>query len=128
MTPEQYTLLDEVFRASDDIEPASRAAFIEDRCASDPVVLDRALGMLRIAERESRDGSGSALVCGDGERLFVSSPVRSAPRRVAGFEIIREIGRGASGVVYEARQSSPRRKVAAPRYRSSMRTTAAPFS
>jgi len=42
-------------------------------------------------------------------RSFAANPGRSA---IGGFEIVREIGRGGMGIVYEAMELNPKRPVA----------------
>jgi len=44
--------------------------------------------------------------------LIADVPDEAAPERIGSFTIIREIGRGGMGVVYEAQQDYPRRRVA----------------
>ena len=46
-----------------------------------------------------------------GEPDRVPAPPES-PRSIGGFRIVRELGRGGMGIVYEAEQSEPRRRVA----------------
>ncbi len=47
-------------------------------------------------------------------RIAAGSPISAAaqPDRIGGYHILREIGRGGFGVVYEARQQRPQRRVA----------------
>lgn len=51
--------------------------------------------------------SGSAAALGD--RLWVPKP---PPTQIGAFDVVREIGRGGMGIVYEAQQKQPQRRVA----------------
>ncbi len=95
-----------IFRDVIELPPDHRAAVLEDRCGSD-VALRTLVERLILVDSDGASGHATVL----------SSRVRSRqcaanPGRVGQFEIIREIGRGGVGIVYEAQQQNPRRRVA----------------
>src|SRR6185503_13699796 len=57
-----------------------------------------------------RTGGAAALLAGAAAHEAGTRP--ALPARIGRYEITREIGRGGMGVVYEAEQDHPRRKVA----------------
>ncbi len=109
MTPEQYARLTEAFINADDLEPTARRAAIEDALADDPAVLERAVDMLDTEHRVDT-------LCG---KLDVPMATPPRPDRdpvigqtIGAYTIIRRIGQGATGAVFEAEQRSPKRCVA----------------
>lgn len=80
----------------------------------DSAALERLIGdepdAAEAASRERGQGVGDALRAA-AARLSRPAPIE-APPVVPGFEIVGEIGRGGMGVVYEAIQTHPRRRVA----------------
>lgn len=104
--------LHELFAAACDLEPAARDSFLAASCAGQPELraeLESLLGEDQVA------GAGSALLAsgawlraeavGGADRL-------AAGQRVGRYVIVREIGMGGMGRVYEAEQQEPRRRVA----------------
>ncbi|MFI4917586.1 MAG: protein kinase [Phycisphaerales bacterium JB060] len=78
-----------------DAEPAERVALLEELCAGDEALRAEVLSLL------SHDLDDGAF----GDHLPPGATL-------GGFEVLRVLGEGAMGVVYEARQQSPERSVA----------------
>ncbi|GAB4549960.1 MAG: hypothetical protein Tsb0013_11510 [Phycisphaerales bacterium] len=104
MTPEQYRTLRSVFHGAMELPEDERTAYVRTRCADDETVLGEALAML---DAESRTGDGEVDPVA---RTLGGTP--GMPDEIDGFRVVRELGSGAAGTVYEAQQRSPRRSVA----------------
>ena len=59
-----------------------------------------------------KDPSGARAVPPDDERTIGVSGPAGIPQSIAGYRILRKIGEGGMGIVYEAEQQDPRRSVA----------------
>ncbi|MCA9257288.1 MAG: serine/threonine protein kinase, partial [Phycisphaerales bacterium] len=116
MTPEQYQRVREIFHRACELDPAEQDAFLAEACDGDAVILAEVRALLTYAAdapdafRDDRVGIGRALVALD------TSPHRnhgeSLPASISGYRILRKIGEGGMGVVYEAEQQQPLRRVA----------------
>lgn len=110
MTPEQRARVRELFDRAAELPPAERGRFLDEACAGD-ASLRAEVEALLACDRELAD---------DGDRAaFLNSPVlraptarESLPERVGGYRVVRELGSGGMGTVYECEQDNPRRAVA----------------
>jgi eukaryotic-like serine/threonine-protein kinase len=112
--PERFKLIAPVLEAALELPEESRRAFLDRACAGD--------GELRaeVEDLLSADSDAGAFLDAPVDLAAVSGPPGNAekdPDRLSGttigsYRLVREIGRGGMGVVYEAEQQSPRRPVA----------------
>jgi serine/threonine protein kinase/WD40 repeat protein len=115
MTPEQFELVETLFGEACALTPRARAGFLDERC-TDPLVRAEVDQMLAIDERSGAGFSAlspppaPSLTRIDEEDALLRS--QSIPERIGRYRILRECGHGGMGIVYEAEQESPQRKVA----------------
>jgi len=117
MTDENLDRVAELLEAALKLDPADRTSFLGKECARNPTMLRRMEELIHASERGGRDFIRS-LDSDDPEGEQTAAPAESeedtgAEGRVMGdFRIIREIGSGGMGIVYEAEQVSLKRRVA----------------
>ncbi len=108
---ERYQKSVEIFDRVCDLPIGERDAYIADACGSD-AELRQAVETLLKHDSEACDAVVAA-ERGDGLRTLVESTSGVAdPVRIGKYNIVRRIGQGGMGVVFEARQDHPRRTVA----------------
>jgi predicted Ser/Thr protein kinase len=114
MGPERYALVADLLSGALDRPDAEREAFLSARCP-DPSIRAEVLDLLRV-EREGGPFSEDRVEARRRElaSLF-ETPVETGapmPDSIGSYRVIRRIGEGGMGVVFEAEQASPRRRVA----------------
>jgi eukaryotic-like serine/threonine-protein kinase len=92
MTPERWGQLKELFRAAAEHEPQQRAAFLDQACASDPV-LRAEIESLLASHDESGNFIETPVAAGAVKAIAETSFEQLAGRRVGSYRLIREIGR-----------------------------------
>jgi len=88
--------------------PESRAAELDRLCGGDGELRRAVTGLLTAFEKGSEFLAESSAPKGKADPERVAAPAA----RVGRYRIVRELGRGGMGTVYEAIQDQPRRKVA----------------
>lgn len=114
----RFREIEEVFQAVCDLDPSLRDTKLDELCGDDQQLRTSVCSMLD-ADDESHamidsdgpliGGSGLDALRGGDEPDGEDEPI---PERIGGFEILRVLGEGGMGVVYEAVQDSPKRHVA----------------
>ena len=106
MNPETWPRIRSLFGAALELAPAEREAFLAANCGGDAALLAEVRALLHA---DAEDGLATPL---DGEPGTLLAAPDLAGSTIAGFTIVRQIGAGGMGSVYEARQSRPARTVA----------------
>lgn len=118
MTAAQFERVCALFEQARALPPSRRKAMLEQACGDDPVVLNEVESLL-VHDAESTSivervdgGKARDLLAADLASHTSAEPQTQLPETIDKYRIIREIGRGGMGIVYEAEQFSPRRRVA----------------
>ena len=115
MTPEQFQRVEEVFVEACELPTERRASYLDEHCAGDGLVREEVEAMLAADEYDAPRLSSIALPRPGLETMIdgdAATRAASIPERIGRYRILRECGHGGMGVVYEAEQENPSRRVA----------------
>jgi eukaryotic-like serine/threonine-protein kinase len=111
--PDRWPSIAPILQEALELPPERRAAFLDGACAGDPDLRREIDELLRADERAGAFLDApvdlAAVVTPDEADGDVST---AAGTTIGPYRVVREIGRGGMGVVYEAEQQRPRRPVA----------------
>ncbi len=117
MTPERYQRIKEIFFAASECDGADRARLVAEACRGDSQLLIEVSELLDAPEQVGEflgqpvleSGALKSAVAGTQEGLPRATVF---PERIGQYRIVRLLGEGGMGAVYEAEQATPSRRVA----------------
>ena len=103
--------VEELFDRALDLEPPQRAAFLDEQCGGDA---DLRASVERFLDLDRRAQADASLLRSPLAKSRPPGPAPPAPpvQAIGGYRVVRVLGEGGMGTVYEAEQDSPRRLVA----------------
>jgi eukaryotic-like serine/threonine-protein kinase len=107
MTPERWERIQEIFHAAEERPEAERGPLLEELCGADAELRRDVESLLAASAGDELEQA----VAGAVEELR-REPRPAAPGWVKDYRILRRLGEGGMGLVYEAEQLNPRRTVA----------------
>jgi eukaryotic-like serine/threonine-protein kinase len=106
MPSERHARASEIFLAVCDLDARDRTTQLDRRCSDEPELRELVEGML------AAESSAHAIDRPAASQYLSVSDNVEPPRRLGPFTILGELGRGGMGIVYEAQQEHPERRVA----------------
>ncbi len=104
----RFQRLKELFSEARERPADARRPWLEAACGDDRELLDEALALLASDEADDDDALAASLA-GDGHR---DAPAPGMPEQLGRYTLVRVVGHGGMGTVWEARQDAPKRRVA----------------
>ena len=105
-----FDRLNQLFESACDLQGEARERFITTECGDDVEMASELRALLAADDRIPESfltAIGPTVLS-----KWLPKGARSLPEQIGPYQIIREVGRGGMGVVYEAEQDEPRRRVA----------------
>jgi WD40 repeat protein/predicted Ser/Thr protein kinase len=103
--------VEELFDQAVDLDPARLAAFLDEQCKGDA---DLRAAVEKLVQLDSKAQAAESLLRSPlaGSRPQVDAPAPPLLPTITRYRVVRVLGEGGMGTVYEAEQDSPRRTVA----------------
>jgi len=108
--PERWQRIDQLCHAALEVDESRRAAFIEEACAEDEILRHEVESLLAHPERESFLEIPAVELAAENPAARAGGP--RIPALIGRYRVVRLLGEGGMGAVYEAEQDQPRRVVA----------------
>ena len=107
---DQFRRIEELFAEAVGLTGEGRAAYLDHACAGDTALREKLESLLQA----DTGVSSSRLDRGPGVRAadVIGQVLWRDPEQIGGYRVVRRIGSGGMGVVYEAEQERPARRVA----------------
>ena len=114
MEADRFNRIMEIFSACTDLPVSEHKRFLDRTCGDDSAMREEIRGMLAHDQQAHLDESHSSapLRAMIDSALFQATDQSRVPESIGSFRIIREIGRGGMGIVYEGEQNDPKRRIA----------------
>lgn len=119
ISPEQYRRAVDLFSQALGMPDDQRGAFLDEACRGDPQIREEVESLLlhdsNIANKTASidAGKGANLLAGDiADESLAVDDTQKLPEQIGNYRIIRFHGQGGMGIVYEAEQINPKRRVA----------------
>src|SRR5262245_29974128 len=103
--------VEELFDRALDLEPPHRAAFLHEQCQGQPELRAAVEELLQLDDRAQADESLLRSPLAGSRPQAIAPPAPQIPA-IGCYRVVRVLGEGGMGTVYEAEQDNPRRTVA----------------
>ena len=112
MTPERHTRVSELFLEVRELDSPEREPRLRELCTDDPSLVADVLELLEHEGSSAEIRARAELPAGEVEQALAAWEEAEQPDRIGSYELLEPLGRGAMGVVYEARHPRLTRTVA----------------